>query len=216
MTVQVKICGLRDAASVAAAVEGGARYVGFVFYPKSPRVVDAETAAALIAPLPPSVISVGLFVDPSDNDVLRVLRIAPLRMIQLHGSETPERVAAVKRLTGLPVIKAVGIASRQDILAARLYESTADLLLLDAKPSAGGLPGGNAAVFDWSLLKDEVFAKPWLLAGGLNEANSESAVAATGASILDVSSGVEAGVGQKSPAKIKAFLAQARKIETCC
>ena len=216
MTVQVKICGLCDAASVAAAVEGGARYVGFVFYPKSPRVVDPETAAVLIASLPPSVISVGLFVDPTDDELLRVLRIAPLRMIQLHGAETPERVAALKRLTSLPVIKAIGIASRQDILAARLYESTADLLLLDAKSPAGGLPGGNAASFDWSLLKNEAFARPWLLAGGLTALNSEAAVAATGASILDVSSGVEEGVGRKSPAKIKAFLAQARKIETCC
>ena len=216
MTVQVKICGLRDAASVFAAVEGGARYVGFVFYSKSPRIVDAETVATLIAPLSPDVISVGLFVDPLDDDVMRVLRVAPLRMIQLHGAETPERVAVLKNLTGLPIIKAVGIASRRNIATARLYESTADLLLLDATPPPGGLPGGNAAVFDWSLLKNEEFAKPWLLAGGLTELNSEAAVAATGAKILDVSSGVEEGLGRKSPAKIRSFLEKALKIETCC
>lgn len=216
MTLQVKICGLRDAAAVDAAVAGGASFVGFVFYAKSPRVVEANIAASLIARLPVSVTSVGLFVDPTDEELDRVLRIAPLRMIQLHGTESPERVLAVKKLTGLPVIKAVGIAAPQDILTARTYEPVADLLLLDAKPSAGGRPGGNAAVFDWSLLKNASFTKPWLLAGGLNVSNIEAAVAETGTCMLDVSSGVESGGGQKSPTKIRAFLAKTHKIETCC
>ncbi|MGB9152310.1 MAG: phosphoribosylanthranilate isomerase [Alphaproteobacteria bacterium] len=216
MSVEVKICGLCDAESVAATVAGGARYAGFVFYSKSPRAVDAESAAALIARLPASTASVGLFVDAGDDEIRRVLRIVSMPMIQLHGTETPERVAAVKKLTGLPVIKAVGIAAAQDVEAARRYESVADMLLLDAKPLADGLPGGNAAIFDWGLLKNASFARPWMLAGGLNEQNIAAAVAATGARILDVSSGVEEAVGRKNSAKIKAFLEKAHRLETCC
>jgi phosphoribosylanthranilate isomerase len=216
VSIEVKICGLREASAVAAAVEGGARYAGFVFYPRSLRVVMAEEAAALIERVPDFVASVGLFVDAGDDEIGRVLRIAPLRMIQLHGSETPERVADVKKKTGLPVIKAIGIAALQDIAVARHYESVADMLLLDAKPSPGALPGGNAAVFDWSLLKDIGFARPWMLAGGLDVRNIEAAVAATGARILDVSSGVERAPGVKDTLKIKAFLAKAQELETCC
>lgn len=216
MSVEVKICGLRDASSLSAAVTGGARYVGFVFYPRSPRAVDAQTAAALIEQLPGSVTPVGLFVDASDDEIAQTLRVAPLRMVQLHGNETPERVAAVKKMTGLPVIKAIGIATPQDVETARLYEPVADMLLLDAKPRPGALPGGNAASFDWSLLKKASFTRPWMLAGGLNESNIAEATAATGARILDVSSGVEEAPGRKNPAKIKAFLEKARGFETCC
>ncbi|MDR3424107.1 MAG: phosphoribosylanthranilate isomerase [Alphaproteobacteria bacterium] len=211
---EVKICGLRDAVSVAAAVEDGARYVGFNFYLKSPRVVGAQTAAALIEILPSSVVSVGLFVDPSDEEIRRVLGVAPLRMIQLHGGESSERVAAVRALTALPVIKAVGIATPQDVEAARRYEDVADFLLLDAKLS--GTFGGSGVTFDWSLLKNAAFAKPWLLAGGLNISNVAAAVAATGARILDVSSGVEESAGRKSPEKIREFLKTVRNLETCC
>ncbi len=210
MTVKVKICGLSNAVSVAAAVTEGADYVGFVFYPKSPRVVTAEQTAALIAPLPAIMTTVGLFVNASDDVIKNVLHVAPLRMLQLHGKETPERVAAVKQLTGLPVIKAVGIASVHDIETARMYEAVADLLLLDAKPPADGLPGGNAVTFDWSILENALLTKPWMLAGGLNAENIAQAVATTGARILDVSSGVEDSPGQKNSAKIKAFLEQAR------
>ena len=126
--------------------------------------------------------------------------------LQLHGSETPERVAAVRKLTGLPVIKAVGIAVPQDIESAKHFESVADYLLLDAKLPTGGPSGGKGVVFDWSVLKNAVFFKPWLLAGGLNERNIQEAVAATGAKLLDVSSGVENAKGRKSPEKIRAFL----------
>jgi phosphoribosylanthranilate isomerase len=215
LSVQVKICGLSDKDSVAAAVAGGACYLGFVFCPRSRHKADAVLVASLIAQVPPSISSVGLFVDPSDDELARVLQKAPLRMIQLHGAESPARVAFVKKLTGLPVIKAVGIAAPQDVEAIRRYEPVADFLLLDAKPPAGGLSGGNGVVFDWSLLKNAAFSKPWLLAGGLNAQNMEDAVAATGARILDVSSGVEDTKGRKSPAKIRAFLDKARTIETC-
>lgn len=212
MTIEVKICGLRDAASVAAAVAGDARYVGFVFYPKSPRAVTAEQAAALISQLPTATTSVGLFVDPSDDDVLKILRLAPLQMLQLHGKETPERIAFIKKTTGLPIIKAIGIASRQDIQTAKRYESVADILLLDAKAPSNGLPGGNATSFDWHVLENTQFTKPWMLAGGLEVANIAQAVALTKARILDVSSGVEDALGQKNPAKITAFLNQAKQL----
>jgi phosphoribosylanthranilate isomerase len=214
--VHVKICGLSDAESVASAVDGGARYLGFVFCPVSRRAIDPKTAASLIERIPSRIASVGLFVDPQDDDLERVLSLAPLKMIQLHGSETPERVQAVKKRTGLHVIKAIGIAAPQDIAKAKQYEPVADILLLDAKPSSNGTSGGNGVVFDWSLLKNAVFSKPWILAGGLDAGNIEAAVAATGARILDVSSGVEYPMGRKSPAKIKAFLDKAATIETCC
>jgi phosphoribosylanthranilate isomerase len=213
LKIDIKICGLNDTAAVAAAVDAGARYAGFVFYPKSPRAVSAEQAASLVTPLPSSVTPVGLFVDASDDEFIRVLRVTPLRMLQLHGSETLQRVASVKTLTGLPVIKAAGIAAVEDVMAAKTYETVADFLLLDAKP--GFLPGGNAAAFDWALLKGIAFAKPWLLAGGLTEANVAEAVAVTGARMLDVSSGVEAAPGRKNPAKIRGFIKAVQQIETC-
>ncbi len=216
MSVQVKICGLGDAASVDAAVKGGAQYLGFVFCPKSRHKVDPASVASLIEPVPSSVATVGLFVDPSDDDLRRVLNIVPMKMIQLHGSETPDRISAVKKITGLPIIKAIGIAAPQDVTTAKSYESVADFLLFDAKPLPDGPSGGNGVAFDWTLLKNAVFSKPWLLAGGLHEGNIKAAVAATGARILDVSSGVEDASGNKSPIKIKAFLDKARVIETCC
>lgn len=216
MSIAVKICGLRDSDAVAATVAGGARYAGFVFYPPSPRAITPEQAAPLINALPASILPVGLFVNPTDEEIIRVLQTTPLRLIQLHGAENPQRVAEVKRNTGLPVIKAIGIATAQDIMTAHLYESVADLLLLDAKAPDGTLPGGNALAFEWGLLKGLSLAIPWLLAGGLTPDNIAAAVAVTGARMLDVSSGVESAVGQKSPAKIKAFLEKAAQIETCC
>jgi phosphoribosylanthranilate isomerase len=212
LSVQVKICGLGDEASVAASLEGGARYLGFVFCPRSRHRIEGEAAASLIEHVPPRVATVGLFVDPTDDDLSRILKIAPLRMIQLHGLESPERVAAVKKMMGLPVIKAVGIATEQDILAAQRYESVADYLLLDAKLPTGGPSGGKGVVFDWSLLGKTAFSKPWFLAGGLNEENIGEAAMATKALLLDVSSGVEDERGQKSPARIRAFLEKAHAI----
>ena len=216
MTVRVKICGLRDAASIAAAIEGGAQYVGFVFYPQSPRAIGTKEAANLVALLPTTIMSVGLFVNPSDEELLTVLRTVPLQMIQLHGSEPLERVVAIKSLSGLPVIKAIGIADMSDIKVAQSYEDAVDYLLLDAKPSQSGLPGGNATKFDWSVLRGLTFKAPWMLAGGVTESNMVEAVAMTGARILDVSSGVEDSPGSKNPQKIKAFLAKSHQIETCC
>lgn len=212
MTVRVKICGLQDSAAALAAVEGGAAFVGFVFCAESRHCIDAQAAAALIQYIPSTIISVGLFVDPSDEELEQVLAIAPLRMIQLHGSETPARAAQIRKQTNLPILKAVGIGSAQDVEKARTYEAVADMLLLDAKPVQGGPSGGNGVVFDWALLKGASFAKPWMLAGGLHEGNIGEAVAMTGASILDVSTGVEDASGRKSASKIKAFLDRAKKL----
>jgi phosphoribosylanthranilate isomerase len=216
LTVNVKICGLTEAASVAACAAGGAKFLGFVFVPQSRHNIAPVEAASLIAQIPHSIQSVGLFVDPTDEEILAVLRDAPVRMIQLHGNETPERAAAIKNLTGLPIIKAIGVAALRDVLLAHAYEPVADYLLLDAKPRAGGSSGGNGVAFDWNLLKEAGFSKPWFLAGGLNFDNIEAAVQATGAQMLDVSSGVEDEAGRKNPLKIKSFLLKARSLETGC
>jgi phosphoribosylanthranilate isomerase len=211
VSIGVKICGLSDVAAIDAAVCSGARYAGFVFYPKSPRFVVAQHAAALIARLSTNVTPVGLFVNASPDDIAAVVRDVPLRMIQLHGTEKPEHVAQVQAATGLPVIKAVGVASAKDIIGAQSYEAIADYLLFDATPIPGGLPGGNSTAFDWSLLKNICLTKPWFLAGGLDPANVADAIAATSARLVDVSSGVEDAVGHKNPAKIKAFIEASQK-----
>ncbi len=212
MAVKAKICGLGSAEAVDAAVEAGADLVGFVFYPPSPRAVSAATAATLVARVPQRVARVGLFVDPEDAAIAAVLAEAPLTMLQLHGHETPERVAAVRARFGLPVIKAVAIEGEADLAAAVRAAAVADWLLFDARPpkTADALPGGNARAFDWRLLAGRRFACPWLLAGGLTPENVAEALRITGAGAVDVSSGVERARGVKDPALIRAFLAAVR------
>ncbi|MCF3974726.1 phosphoribosylanthranilate isomerase [Paracoccus salsus] len=208
---QVKICGLSQPADVAAAVDSGARYVGFVFYPKSPRAVTAGQARRLGADLPPGVARVGLFVNPDDAMLEATLAQAPLDMIQLHGKESPERVAQVKALTGLPVMKAVGIAVPDDLGALTDYGLVADMLLVDAKaPPEADLPGGNGLAFDWRLLVGRRWLRPWLLAGGLTPLNVAEAIRLTGAPGVDVSSGVETAPGVKDAALIRDFIAASR------
>lgn len=208
---QVKICGLKQPDHVRAAAEAGARFLGFVFFERSPRAVTPAQAAALATDLPPGLARVGLFVNP-DDDVLRdTLATAPLDIIQLHGAETPQRVAQVKALTGLPVMKAVGVAVPADLDALWDYGLVADMLLIDAKaPPGAALPGGNGLPFDWRLLSGRRILKPWLLAGGLTPDNVAEAIRLTGARGVDVSSGVEATPGVKDPALIRAFCAAAR------
>jgi phosphoribosylanthranilate isomerase len=207
MKISVKICGLTEARSVAAAVEAGAAFTGFVFFRRSPRYVTAEMAGELVNELPRHVTSVGLFVNPTDAELETVLAHARLGMIQLHGNETPDRVDKVRLLSGLPVIKAVGIATARDVMASQAYENHADWLLFDAKPAKDATrPGGNAQAFDWTLLKAYTGKTPWLLAGGLTRGNVASAMKSSGARAVDVSSGVEIAPGVKSPAKIRAFL----------
>lgn len=207
---QVKICGLREAAHVTAAVEAGARYLGFVFFAKSPRAVLPAQAALLGRDVPPGVARVGLFVDPDDALLDEVLGVAPLDMIQLHGAETPQRVGQVRSRFGLPVMKALGIAEPADLGAIWSYGTVADMLLIDARPPRDAvLPGGNGLAFDWRLLVGRRWPRPWLLAGGLTPDNVAGAIALTGAPGVDVSSGVETAPGVKDEALIRDFVAQA-------
>ncbi|SDD63940.1 phosphoribosylanthranilate isomerase [Paracoccus isoporae] len=207
---QVKICGLTRPDHLAAAVDAGAAFVGFVFFEKSPRHVSPEIAAELAAEVPVGVARVGLFVDPDDATLDATLARVPLDLLQLHGSETPARVAEIKARHGLPVMKAVGVAGPEDLEALWDYGLVADLLLVDAKPPRqAALPGGNGLAFDWRLLVGRKWLTPWMLAGGLTPENVAEAVRLTGARIVDVSSGVEAAPGQKDPDRIRAFLAAA-------
>lgn len=209
MSVTAKICGLKDAEAIDAAVKGGARYIGLNFYPPSPRAVTPEQARDLAASIPPAVTKVGVFVNPDDDLLTSVLDQVPLDLIQLHGEESPERVARIKSLTKLPALKAIKVASRADMETADVFDGVADMLLFDAKAPkdlADALPGGNALVFDWKLLSGRQWRRPWMLSGGLDAGNVAQAVAISGAGAVDVSSGVERARGVKDPAAIKAFL----------
>ncbi|EHL95380.1 N-(5'phosphoribosyl)anthranilate isomerase [Acetobacteraceae bacterium AT-5844] len=208
--MEVKICGIKDADATDTACEAGAAMLGFVFYPPSPRAIGAEWAGALISRIPAGIVPVGLFVDADDDTIQRVLELAPLKLLQLHGKESPERCAAVRARFGLPVMKALGIATEADLALLEAYAPVVDRFLLDAKPPEGAtLPGGNAAIFDWSLLAGCAIPRPWLLAGGLTPGNVAAAIRATGAPGVDVSSGVERARGVKDPELIRAFAAAA-------
>lgn len=209
--VRVKICGLATPADVEAAAKAGAAYAGFVFFPKSPRhlTLDAARAAALAAPA--GLAKVALTVDATDAELDAILADLPIDMLQLQGAETPGRVAAVRARYGLPVMKALGLATAADLPRIADYEEVADQLLIDAKPPPGGvLPGGNGIAFDWRLLAGRSWKRPWMVAGGLTEANVAEAIRLTGARQVDVSSGVESAPGRKDHARIAAFVAAAR------
>lgn len=204
--IRYKFCGLRTAADVKAAAQARAAYVGFVFFPKSPRNVDISTARDLALEVPLGIAKVALVVNADNATLDAITKDVPLDMLQLHGSETPERVAEVKQRYGLPVMKAVGIATADDLARAHVYANVADQLLLDAKPVAGAdLPGGNGLAFDWKLLQGQEWAVPWMLAGGLTPENAGAAARMTGALQLDVSSGIEDTPGMKSREKMQAF-----------
>ena len=205
MTVEAKICGLSTPETVEAAVRYGARFVGFVTFPKSPRHISTDTMRALGALVPKTVTRVGLFVDPDDALLDEKLATGALDLLQLQGSETPERLAAIKQRTGKPVMKAIKVGAVSDVergIAA--YAGVADRLMFDA--AEGTLPGGNAKAFDWSFLSGRTVPLPWFLAGGLNPGNVAEAVRVTGAPAVDVSSSVEETRGVKSSALIRAFL----------
>lgn len=204
---QVKICGMTRPGDLAAAVSAGARYAGFVFFPKSPRHLTVAAAGALAATAPPGIALVGLFVNPNDAALDEVLARVPLDILQLHGTESPARVAEIKARTGLPVMKAVGISTPADLEPLWDYGLVADLLLIDAKPAPdAALPGGNGLAFDWRLLVGRRILKPWMLAGGLTPENVAEAVRLTGAPMVDVSSGVESAPGVKDADRIRAFV----------
>lgn len=209
--IQVKICGIRDSANLEAAVTAGARYVGFVFFPKSPRHVSMQDAAALAAEVPVGVCKVALSVNADDALLDQLTETLPLDMLQLHGSESPERVADVKARYGLPVMKAVGVADEADLAMLDVYARVADQILVDAKPpKTADLPGGNGLTFDWRLIAGRRWTVPWMLAGGLTAGNVSEAIRLTGAQQVDVSSGVESAPGVKDAGLIEAFLAAAR------
>jgi len=206
-----KICGLLTPDAVDAAVAGGATHLGFVFHRKSPRDIDPPMAAELAGMARGRAASVAVVVDPEDALLERLAREVRPDFIQLHGRETPERVAEVRALTGAGVIKALPVADAGDLDAAPAYEVVADHLMLDAKAPGEDRPGGHGAAFDWSVLAGRSFAKPWFLAGGLTPANVADALAATDAPGVDVSSGVERAPGVKDPALIAAFLRAVRQ-----
>ena len=213
MTVLVKICGLNEPDTARAAAEAGADMVGFMFYPRSPRAVTPARAVELARALPAGVTRVAVLVDPDDALLDAVVATGVIDLLQLHGHETPERVAAVKARTGLPVMKVLSVADRADIEAAAAYDGVADRIMFDARAPremAGALPGGNALSFDWRLLEGLRLATPWTLAGGLDAGNVAAAVRLTGTASVDTSSGVEDRPGVKNPEKIRAFVAAAK------
>lgn len=209
--MEVKICGVTQPQTLALLGQLGVDFVGFVFYPPSPRSLTPAEAAALSASHPGGPARVGLFVDADDATLAGTLACLRLDMLQLHGAETPARCAEIRSRFGLPVMKALGIGVAADLDALADYADVVDRFLLDAKPRAGdSLPGGNAHAFEWSLLAGRAVPRPWLLAGGLTAENTGQAILASGAAGVDVSSGVEISRGVKSAARITAFTAAAR------
>ncbi|HEX4504398.1 MAG TPA: phosphoribosylanthranilate isomerase [Alphaproteobacteria bacterium] len=214
MPIDVKICGIRTPEALHAATGAGARAVGFVFYPPSPRALTPDIAADLSRMLPTGVRAVGLFVDAGDGEIGAVTQRVPLDLLQLHGDETPRRVAEIRGRFGLPVMKAIRVATAVDLAPLPDYEAVADWILFDAKPpkNVTSLPGGTGIAFDWQLLKQVNVKKPWMLSGGLNAGNLGEAVSLTGAKMVDVSSGVEDRPGVKSVERIREFLGAAARL----
>ena len=206
----IKICGISISATIEAVIKARANYVGFVFYPPSPRHLSPHQAADLAARASGRIAAVGLFVDASDIAIADAVGAAKLQALQLHGSETPQRAADLRAHHALPVWKVITVASAADIARADAYAGAADLILFDAKTPKGALPGGMGLVFDWTLLGGYRGALPWGLAGGLTADNVAEAVRATRAPLVDTSSGVESAPGVKDVDKIAAFCKAAR------
>jgi phosphoribosylanthranilate isomerase len=206
--IAAKICGITTPEAMDAARDHGAAFVGFVFYPRSPRHVSPQQAAAL-ADRRGGAQAVAVTVDLDDAALAQILDTAPIDLVQLHGAETPARVAEVRARFGRPVMKSVAVAGPDDLARAESYAGVADRLLFDAKPprqAPDALPGGNALAFDWQLLAGRSWPVPWMLSGGLNAGNVGEALRVSGARAVDVSSGVESAPGRKDPAKIAELL----------
>lgn len=207
-SIRVKICGLTTPETVAAAVDCGAAYVGFVFFQKSPRNLTIDQARDLALGVSPGIAKVALTVNADDAFLDQLMDQVPLDILQLHGSESVERVGEIRARYGLPVMKAVGVADASDLVALETYAKVADQILVDAKPpKTSELPGGNGLAFDWTLITGRRWPVPWMLAGGLTPQNVAEAVRLTGAQQVDVSSGVESSPGVKDIAQIRAFFA---------
>lgn len=207
---KIKLCGLNDAAAIDAAVAARADYLGFNFYPPSPRFVDLQTAHRLGNQAAGQIVRVGVFVNASDVAIRDAVDAAGLEVIQLHGSETPEDAARLRSVLGRQVWKVLSVSSAADIARADAFQQAADLILFDAKTPAGTLPGGMGLRFDWQLLASYRGALPWGLAGGLTSANVGEAARRTGALLVDTASGIETAPGVKDSALIAEFCAAAR------
>ncbi|MCC3245821.1 phosphoribosylanthranilate isomerase [Methylocystis sp. WRRC1] len=212
MPILVKICGLSSPETLLAAIAAGADMAGFVFFEKSPRNIDLETARTLGLIAQERIRKVALTVDADDASLAEIVEALAPDMLQLHGRESPQRVRAVKERFGLPVIKAIGVATGADVEAARAYEGAADILLFDAKPAPdAAVPGGAGVTFDWDLLRN-ISGKHWMLSGGLDPENVAEALRRTNAPAVDVSSGVERERGVKDVEKIHAFTQAVRAL----
>lgn len=207
MTTRAKICGVKTPADIDACARAGAAYLGFNFFAKSPRSVSFDQARELAVQVPVGMARVGLIVNMDDASIRSLTDLVPLDILQLHGGESVERVAEVKAMTGLPVMKVVGVATADDLPKLDQFSDVADMILVDAKaPKGAVLPGGNGVRFDWTLIAGREWSVPWMLAGGLTPENVAEAIAKTGARQVDVASGVESAPGQKDAAKIAAFI----------
>jgi phosphoribosylanthranilate isomerase len=212
MTLKAKICGVSTPEAVRAALDGGAGWLGFNFFPKSPRYLEVAAAARLAAPVGARAKVVALLVDPSDAELDRIVRALRPDLIQLHGREDPPRTHEISQRTGCGIIKALPVAEAGDLDAAAAYEGLVDHLLFEGKPPKDAtLPGGAGRAFDWALMEGRRFSRPWFLAGGLDPWNVAEAARLAGAPLVDVSSGVERGAGLKDPALISAFLDAVRR-----
>lgn len=210
---EVKICGLTRVTDVHAAVQAGADYLGLTFFPASKRAITLDQATVLLAEIPSHVTKTALVVDPDDALLDQLVGLG-FELLQLHGQEPPNRVADVRARTGLPVMKAIGIRTEDDVPLIDLYAPVADRLMIDAKPPEGDpVPGGHGVAFDWRLIAGRTWTRPWMLAGGLTPDNVADAVRLTGTPTADVASGVESSPGIKDHAKIKAFVAAAKGID---
>ncbi len=208
MKIKAKICGLTTKDAVDSAVENGAEFLGFVFFPPSPRNITAKKAAELTADIPNNTKKVGVFVDPTDDELECVLKDFKLDYIQCHGSESKEQIYELRVKYGLPIIKAIAVRCSDDVAKGKQYANVADMLLFDAKVPSSPLPGGNGLAFDWTLLKNRNFEVPWFLSGGINIQNVTKAMAISGAKMIDISSSLESEPGVKDPELIKEFLSK--------
>jgi len=213
MGVQTKICGISTPEAVAAALEGAAAYLGFMFFDKSPRNVAPDAAWRLAQPARGKAKVVAVMVDPSDAEVDRIAQTLKPDLIQLHGKESPARARAIAQRAGAGIVKVVPVAEAADLAAAADFELVVEHLMFETKPPKDAeRPGGLGSPFDWTLLAGRRFQRPWFLAGGLDPWNLAEAVQQSGAPLLDVSSGVERGAGLKDPALIRAFLDAAKRV----
>ncbi|MBL4836342.1 MAG: phosphoribosylanthranilate isomerase [Kordiimonadaceae bacterium] len=214
MGIAVKICGISEAEHAHTAANAGADFLGFVFFPPSPRNLSLDAARALAPELPTEPKRVGVFVSADEALITGAITALNLDLIQLHGKETPEDAARLKKLTGLPIIKAIAVSEEADLAKADLFAPHVDYILFDAKPPKGALlPGGNAVSFPWHILAGKTLPFKWLLAGGLTPENAAEAIAASGTAGLDISSGIETAPGKKSSTLIKAFLTAVKAVK---